>query len=59
MKFEDCPDDPTKVRIKMNEYFIPKPWVGLTDEEIFECAEFDDLAYARKIEALLKEKNHG
>jgi hypothetical protein len=41
MRFEDCPEDPTKVRIKMNDYFIPKrEWIGLTDEEI------DDIQYS-------------
>ena len=36
-----------------------KPWVGLTDDEIWKCLppEEDELAFARAIEAKLKEKN--
>jgi hypothetical protein len=39
----------------------PKPWVGLTDEErrhLRKCNQQHD-AFARAIEAKLKEKNHG
>jgi len=38
----------------------PRPWVGLTDEEVIGLQEFaydDDLQFVRHIEALLKEKN--
>jgi hypothetical protein len=39
----------------------PKPWVGLTDDEVIGLQEFaydDDLQFVRHIEALLKEKNN-
>jgi len=41
-----------------------RTWVGLTDEEISQlwlCTSpyFDDLDFARAIEAKLKERNHG
>jgi hypothetical protein len=45
-----------------------KQWVGLTDDEVFELADtnlyeggknFGVLAFAKAIEAELKEKNHG
>ena len=40
----------------------PRPWVGLTDDEVIGLQEFaydDDLQFVRHIEALLKEKNGG
>jgi hypothetical protein len=33
MPFKPHPTDPTKVIYKPSEYWIPKPWQGLTDEE--------------------------
>jgi hypothetical protein len=39
----------------------PKPWVGLTDDEIRQCETTNSRSYivhARAIEARLKEKNH-
>jgi hypothetical protein len=39
----------------------PKPWVGLTDDEIRQCETTNSRSYivhARAIEAKLKEKNH-
>lgn len=41
-------------------YTAPRPWVGLTDEEIFTLQDFayaDDIEFVRHIEAKLKEKN--
>lgn len=50
------------------DYRLPKPWVGLTNEEIDQLIEvtdlsgayyYDDLyAVVQKAEAKLKEKNH-
>jgi hypothetical protein len=40
----------------------PKPWVGLTDEEVMQTMSGDwtsQFYFARAIEAKLKEKNHG
>jgi hypothetical protein len=34
MPFKKHPTDPTKVIYKTNEYWIPKPWVDLTDDEV-------------------------
>jgi hypothetical protein len=35
-----------------------KPWIGLTDEEIFDTLDsYDEEVNARQIEALLKKKN--
>ena len=34
MPFKPHPTDPTKVIYKTNEYWIPKPWQGLTDIDI-------------------------
>jgi hypothetical protein len=56
-----------KLRYVPAEYNLPKPWVGLTDEELdaiylqhhnqyAEC-ESPNWGYERAIEALLKEKN--
>jgi hypothetical protein len=36
----------------------PKPWVGLTVDEIMSCGWWD-VGFAKAIEAKLKEKNHG
>ena len=34
-----------------------KEWVGLTDEDLVDCETEFDVAFARAIEAKLKEKN--
>ena len=68
MPLKQHPTDPDKLRYAPAEYNLPKPWVGLTDEEIkaFDtwhdnreeevgwCNSSDIVAY---IEAKLKEKN--
>jgi len=61
MPFKSHPTDPTQVIYKSAEYWIPKPWQGLTDDEIdlilwrgvFEAKDI------RAIESQLKEKNGG
>jgi hypothetical protein len=48
------------LRYKSAEYWIPKPWVGLTNEEIdwiLDLAYADDMELIKTIEAKLKEKN--
>lgn len=71
MPFKPHPTDPTKVIYKTSDYWIPKPWQGLTDDEIHEIidactpdearqGELNDFARAvRFVEAKLKEKNGG
>ncbi len=39
------------------DFTVSKPWVGLTDDEIWECFTLDHVDFARAIEAKLKEKN--
>ena len=59
MPFKQHPTDPTKVIYKTSEYWIPKPWVGLTDEEIkgiLDCGR-GGLVDIKKAEQILKEKN--
>ena len=34
-----------------------RKWVGLTDQEIFDAADYDDMQFARNIEAALRSKN--
>jgi hypothetical protein len=48
------------LRYKVAEYWIPKPWQGLTDEERHACTQspFTEENY-RAVEAKLKEKNGG
>jgi hypothetical protein len=64
MPFKPHPTDPTKVIYKTGDYWIPKPWVDLTDEDIGDAyvawdntdgASFAD--FARLIEAQLRKKN--
>ena len=64
MPFKPHPDNPDLVIYTPNEYWIPKPWVGLTDEDIGDAyvawdntdgASFAD--FARLIEAQLRKKN--
>jgi len=70
MPFKQHPDNPDLVIYKTNEYCVPKPWVGLTDEEHSEAYNdlytqytkddvniVDFILIARAIEARLKEKN--
>ena len=64
MPFKPHPTDPTKVIYKPSEYWIPKPWVGLTDEEIISSSKFFDymtneelIDAVRELEAKLKDKN--
>ena len=60
MPFEPHPTDPNSVIYKVNKYWIPKPWQGLTDEERHACTQspFTEENY-RAVEAKLKEKNGG
>jgi len=70
MPFEPHPTDPTKVIYKTSEYWIPKPWQGLTDEQLSETYNelytqytrddvniADFILIARSIESQLKELN--
>jgi hypothetical protein len=64
MPFNPHPDNPDLVIYKPSEYWIPKPWVGLTDEEIISSSKFFDymtneelIDAVRELEAKLKEKN--
>ena len=70
MPFKPHPTDPTKVIYKTNEYWIPKPWQGLTDEQLSETYNdlytqytrddvniADFILIARAIESQLKDKN--
>jgi hypothetical protein len=59
MPFKPHPTDPTKVIYKTNEYWIPKPWQGLTDDEVdlILWQGVFDAKDIRAIEAKLKEKN--
>ena len=70
MPFEPHPTDPTKVIYKTSEYWIPKPWQGLTDEQLSETYNelytqytrddvniADFILIARTIESQLKELN--
>jgi hypothetical protein len=66
MKLYTTPPAPQPVPVKTYHDgrpwpVAPKPWVGLTDEErrhLRKCNQQHD-AFARAIEAKLKEKNHG
>jgi hypothetical protein len=60
MPFKPHPTNPDLVIYKPNEYWIPKPWQGLTDEEIdwiLDLAYANDMELIKTIEAKLKEKN--
>ena len=64
MPLEQHPTDPDKLRYVPAEYNLPKPWVGLTDEEITKTYWSREpfkrptpIGFAREIEQLLKEKN--
>ena len=58
MPLKPHPTDPDKL-VFFNDYILPKPWVGLTDEERYlnDCRTEEEIEYARAIEAKLKEKN--
>jgi hypothetical protein len=71
MPFKQDPDNPDLVIYTPNEYWIPKPWVGLTDEEIKEVLDLNVAPWslsgvalqhvmddARALEAKLKERNN-
>lgn len=71
MPFEPHPTDPTKVIYKTSEYWIPKPWQGLTDEQLSETYNelytqytrddvniADFILIARTIESALRSKNN-
>ena len=64
MPLEQHPTDPDKLRYVRAEYNLPKPWVGLTDEEITKTYWSREpfkrptpIGFAREIEQLPKEKN--
>jgi len=60
MPFKPHPTDPTKVIYKTNDYWIPKPWQGLTQEERDELLNGSTRIPSRLIdwvEQKLKEKN--
>lgn len=69
MPFKPHPDNPDLVIYTPNEYWIPKPWVGLTIDESSELYNKNYDLYAtdmpigdflmiqREVEAKLKEKN--
>ena len=70
MPFKPHPDNPDLVIYTPNEYWIPKPWHGLTDEQLSETYNelytqytrddvniADFILIARTIESTLKEKN--
>jgi len=71
MPFKQHPDNPDLVIYKTNEYCVPKPWVGLTDEEIesivdanttdISCFDIlcDGFGVARWVMKQLKERNNG
>ena len=72
MPFKHHPTNPDLVIYKPSEYWIPKPWVGLTDEEIKEVLGLNETPWSlsgvalqhvmddvRALEAKLKEKNGG
>ena len=69
MPFKPHPDNPDLVIYKPNEYWIPKPWQGLTQEDIDKSWEWAQKSspygvtrietFAKSIEAKLKEKNNG
>ena len=65
MPFKPHPTDPTKVIYKTSEYWIPKPWVGLSQTEIESIVESNTreggvcsgLNIALEIQMRLREKN--
>ena len=69
MPFKPHPTNPDLVIYKPNEYWIPKPWQGLTQEDIDKSWEWAQKSspygvtrietFAKSIETKLKEKNGG
>jgi uncharacterized UPF0160 family protein len=72
MPFKPHPTDPNYVIYKVSKYHLPKPWQGLTDDEIKEVLGLNEAPWslsgvalqhvmddARALEAKLKEKNGG
>jgi hypothetical protein len=60
MPLKPHPTDPEKMVYVSREYKLPKPWVGLTDDEVNEIYASGDayrIRIVRLIEAKLKEKN--
>ena len=60
MPLKPHPTDPEKMVYVSREYKLPKPWVGLTDEEInsWDLPVLPTLAvFARFLEAKIKDKN--
>ena len=59
MPLKKHPTDPDKMVYVKAEYNLPKPWVGLTDEELIELSESGLYLWElwKAIEAKLKEKN--
>ena len=64
MSFKPHPDNPDLVIYTPSEYWIPKPWQGLTDEEIDAemYARLESETFVKGVkwaEERLKEKNGG
>ena len=64
MPLKPHPTDPDKMIFKASKYNLPKPWQGLTDEEVAEAGKLHiegenmlPYSFARAIEQVLKEKN--
>jgi hypothetical protein len=60
MPLKPHPTDPEKMVYVSREYKLPKPWVGLTDEEInsWDLPVLPTLAeFARFLEKKIKERN--
>jgi len=64
MPLKPHPTNPDKMVYVNAEYNLPKPWVGLTDEERDRFVYIDEKdkkrfrKYGAEIEQLLKEKNN-
>ena len=51
---------PTPKKVSKDDVTPPKrEWVGLTAPEVQECYDLNPARFASRIEAKLKEKNHG
>ena len=66
MPFKPHPTDPDSVLYSMGEFVVPKPWVGLTADEVskilddvigFNSCWGPETNFAEAIEAKLREKN--
>lgn len=60
MPLEQHPTDPDKLVMRAGDYRLPRPWVGLTDEELqeFSDAQLGSYDLCLEVEAKLKEKNN-